>query len=245
LAVAVSVISPLDRKQRIGAVLFDLDGTLYSQARLRSLMAVELLTLPLAGPLRAGRRWRALAAYRKAQEHLRTAAGSGSIATAQVEAAVSRSGLARTEVEQLVESWMLTRPLKYLRWCRAAGIEELLAGLARSGVRAGVLSDYPAHGKIDALGLSGRFSPVLCSTDPDIGALKPSPRGFLRASEIWRLDPREVLVVGDRPEVDAAGARAAGMPCVIIGRGSGAPAGSGWLGLPSIERLRGVLDESR
>ena len=35
---------------RVRAVLFDLDGTLYRQARLRSLMAIELVTLALHGP---------------------------------------------------------------------------------------------------------------------------------------------------------------------------------------------------
>ena len=37
--------SPLDARQRIRAVLFDLDGTLYRQGRMRTLMAMELLTL--------------------------------------------------------------------------------------------------------------------------------------------------------------------------------------------------------
>ena len=35
--------------------------------------------------------------------------------------------------------------------------------------------------KLRALGLESRFAPVLCSTDPNIDALKPHPRGFLRA----------------------------------------------------------------
>jgi FMN phosphatase YigB (HAD superfamily) len=87
---------------------------------------------------------------------------------------------------------------------------------------------------------------VLCTTDPAIAALKPNPRGFLRACEVWRIDPADVLMVGDRADVDAAGAAAAGMPCVIIGRGEGAGSAQfGQLMLPSIERLRGVLDQGR
>src|SRR5688500_2693868 len=65
--------NPLDPERRIRAVLFDLDGTLYRQAPLRALMALELLALPLIfNPVRAPRHWRALGAYRRAQEHLRT-----------------------------------------------------------------------------------------------------------------------------------------------------------------------------
>jgi FMN phosphatase YigB (HAD superfamily) len=85
---------------------------------------------------------------------------------------------------------------------------------------------------------------VLCTSDPEVRALKPNPRGFLRACERWRIEPREVLVVGDRADVDARGAAAAGMPCVIIGRSSHPLATRArFLALPSFERLRCVLDD--
>ena len=58
---------------------------------------------------------------------------------------------------------------------------------------------------------------MLCSTDKEINAFKPHPRGYLRACEEWGLQPQEVLYVGDRPEVDAKGAKAAGMPCMMVG----------------------------
>ena len=154
---------------------------------------------------------------RRAQETLRERGSQGSITAAQIGAAAEGSGLATQEVERLVDEWMRVRPLKYLRWCRASGLDECLQRLDRAAIRMGVLSDYPAHDKLIALGLKDRFWPVLCSTDAEIGALKPNPRGFLRAAHLWRLDPREVLVVGDRPDADAAGAAAAGMSCVLIG----------------------------
>ncbi|MNC97295.1 hypothetical protein D3C83_149080 [compost metagenome] len=53
-------------------------------------------------------------------------------------------------------------------------------------------------------------------------------------------------MVGDRPDVDAAGAHAAGMPCVIIGGGRRAARGhASYLALPSLERLTRVLDDRR
>ncbi len=110
-------------------------------------------------------------------------------------------------------------------------------------IRVGVLSDYPAQAKLEALGLGGRFSPVLCTTDPEIGALKPHPRGFLRACEIWRLAPRDVLMVGDRADADAAGAASAGMPCVIVGGRNGA--GRPYMTVSSFERLQRVLEHGR
>ena len=80
-----------------------------------------------------------------------------------------------------------------------------------------MFSDYPSGEKLEALGLDKRLSLTLCATDPEINAFKPHPRGFLRACELWDLDPAEVLYIGDRPEVDAVGAAAAGMPCAILG----------------------------
>ena len=173
--------NPVDPSRRIRAALFDLDGTLYRQAPVRALMALELLTLPLTRPSRAGGTLRALRAYREAQERLRGARGRQALAAAQITTAAELAGLRREEVEQVILEWMQQRPLKYLRAFRAAGTMRLLDLLHRVGLPAGLLSDYPAHGKLQALGLAERFSPVLCSTDPDIDAFKPDPRGFLHA----------------------------------------------------------------
>jgi putative hydrolase of the HAD superfamily len=137
---------------------------------------------------------------------------------------------------------MLVRPLKYLARARAKGLEALLALLDRSGVRAGVLSDYPAEAKLRALGLGGMFAPILCSLDPDIDALKPDPKGFLKACEHWRLTPSEVLMVGDRADVDATGARAAGMACVILDRRAATGLNpAGYLTVSSFEQLNRAL----
>jgi len=224
----------------VRGVLFDLDGTLYRQAPMRALMALELAALPLSGPFRAGRRLRALRAYRRAQEHLRAAPGRDPGA-AQLAAAARASGLPVAEVERLVTEWIQQRPLKYLRFCRAKGLDDLLGVVERAGLRAGILSDYPARAKLEALDLGGRFAPVLCASDPEIAAFKPSPRGFRRACEIWGIEPREVLVVGDRADVDAAGAAAAGMPCAIVGRRT-APPGASHVVVESLEQLSRVID---
>jgi FMN phosphatase YigB (HAD superfamily) len=237
--------NPLDPSRSISAVLFDLDGTLYRQPRMRALMALELSTMFVTGPRSARRRLRALSAYRRAQEALRDASGPRVSGSAQLAFASARSGVPLDEVRTIVEEWMFERPLKYMRACSAAGLLPLLALLERERLPIGVLSDYPAEAKLNALGLAGRFSPILCSTDPEIAALKPDPRGFLRASEHWGIAPGEVLVVGDRADVDGEGARAAGMPCVVIGTQASGAAASGVMFLSSLERLRCVLDTGR
>jgi HAD superfamily hydrolase (TIGR01549 family) len=237
-----SLRNPVTGEPGVQAVLFDLDGTLYRQRRLRSLMALEMLTMPLAGPARALGRWRALYEYRLAQEKLRGGAQSGA-GRVQVEMAAAASGLTVAEVERLVAEWMMHRPLKYLQFCRVNGLDRLLELFKRAGVRAGVLSDYPAEAKLLALGLAGCFSPVLHAGDPAIGAFKPSPRGYLRACEIWDLSPSDVVYVGDRVNVDATGAAAAGMSCVIVGGARGGPAlSNSYVVVSSFERLYRAFD---
>jgi HAD superfamily hydrolase (TIGR01549 family) len=203
----------------VRGVLFDVDGTLYHQGRLRACMALELAAAPLT--LRsvgaAAGVARILRAYRVKHEELRTRAPRDtSLADLQITDTAAGLAVSEAEVRRVVTEWMVRRPLKYLRWCRRTDLLQVLQDLRRLGVTLGVLSDYPALEKLAALGITDCFQPVLCTTDPDINALKPDPRGFWRACQLWNLSPEEVLYVGDRPDVDARGAFAAGIRCAVI-----------------------------
>ena len=240
-----SLRSPVRTERTIRAVLFDLDGTLYAQRPLRALMGAELALFALRHPQRGSRVMRAIAAYRRAQEQLR-GANARAVASWQLGAAATASGVPLAEMSQIVGEWMLQRPLKYLRACRAAGVLDLLMMLQSQQVQLGVLSDYPPDDKLRALGLSSFFPLTLCASSPEIGAFKPSPAGFLLACDRWGLSPEDVLVVGDRLDADAAGAEAAGMDCVVLGRvGRAVPLPANCVCVSSMERLRRVLDRSR
>jgi len=239
--------NPVDPSRRIRAALFDLDGTLYRQAPVRALMALELLTLPLTRPSRAAGTLRALRAYREAQERLRGSRGRRALAAAQITMAAELARLHREEVEQVVHEWMQQRPLKHLGRCRMPGADALLAFLRERAVPAAVLSDYPAVEKLRALGWADRFEFVLSAADPEIGRFKPDPRGFQRACARWGLPPRDVLMVGVRVAVDGAGAAAAGMPSAILGvrPADGAAVPRDCLFVASMEELHRVLDDRR
>jgi HAD superfamily hydrolase (TIGR01509 family) len=217
------------------AMLFDLDGTLYAQPPVRVLMAMELAALPLrsGSVARSRRTWAILRAFRRIREEMRDWPCDGCLEERQYGAVASRLGVSPDAVRRAVEEWMFTRPLRYLRPARRPGLRSLLVDLQRKGVRLGVFSDYPVDDKLSAMGLKEFFSVRLCATDPDINAFKPNPRGYLEAARRWGLQPADVLYVGDRPEIDAAGARAAGMPCVIISRGRA----SGGLGEPEFVQV--------
>jgi FMN phosphatase YigB (HAD superfamily) len=207
-------------KRAVRAVLFDVDGTLYHQGPLRLCMAMELGALPLrASPASARRTWGVLRTFRRVREELRgLGAADAPLERLQFERVAERLAMEVDEVEAVVSEWIFRRPLKYLRHCRRAGIDDLLGYLGTRRIPAGVFSDYPAREKLEALRVAERISLVACATDGEINAFKPHPRGFVWACRRWGLEPAEVLYVGDRAEVDAPGAARAGMPCVILGR---------------------------
>ena len=66
--------------------------------------------------------------------------------------------------------------------------------------------------KLNALGLSAFFDVVLISEAE--GLKKPDRRLFQRALDQCGVDASETVFVGDHPEVDVAGARAAGLVAV-------------------------------
>jgi putative hydrolase of the HAD superfamily len=206
--------------QPIRAVLLDVDGTLYYQRSLRCFMALELCALPFS--MRSCRSaysiWRSLGYFRRVREELRCLGKpEGLLATLQYVEAARRAGNDRVQIESMVVEWIHQRPLKYLKLCRRRGLEAFLTFLESKGIQVGVFSDYPVLDKLRVLGLAERMSLALCATDPEINAFKPHPKGFLHACALWGLPPEEVLYIGDRREVDAAGAANAGMPCILLG----------------------------
>lgn len=221
----------------VRAVLFDVDGTLYSQRCLRIFMAGEFARAAARAPWRMRHTARIITTFRRTREHLRAhGRAEHALNDLQFEETAERLNLDADEIRDVIGDWIFSRPLPYLRTVRRSSLDALLATLQRQHLHIGALSDYPTDAKLEALGVASRFSLSLCTTDRTINAFKPHPRGFLVACEHWGVAPQEVLYVGDRPEVDAAGAAAAGTRCVIVGgrrqHGSG---GNG--GTPTVRRF--------
>jgi HAD superfamily hydrolase (TIGR01509 family) len=120
------------------------------------------------------------------------------------------------------------------------GVRRTLLALARKGIRMGVLTDAPrlkAYQRLDAAGLADHFEFVLTVTDS--GAPKPDGRGFRAALDRFGLPPPAVLMVGDWPEKDMAGAKAAGLRTAWAryGRPAAATVPDADLALGSVEEL--------
>ncbi len=202
--------------QRVRAVVFDVDGTLYSQRPLRARMARELALRCLARPATL-REARILRAFRKVREQL-AEEEAPSIGRPQYERTAERLGLAAATVEAVAREWIHERPLRHLAACRHAGVRRLFTSLRRSGRRIGVWSDYPAEAKLRALGLAADAS--VSADDAEVDRLKPQPAGLARVLELLGVPAAEALMIGDRDDRDGEAARRLGCPCLLLSRKS-------------------------
>jgi HAD superfamily hydrolase (TIGR01509 family) len=214
---------------RIDAIVFDVDGTLYRQRRVRIAMLLRLLRECVLRPRAGTRAARVVYAYRRAQEQLRHGAApdpGAAGSAAQLRLTAQWTGLSAPVVTAAVARWMEQEPLPLIARAALPGLERFLDRAAARGLRLAVLSDYPAQAKLEALGIARHFEVVVCAQDADVGAFKPDPRGLLLTLHRLGVPPDRALYVGDRPEVDGVTATSAGVAAVIVGRsraGAGTP----------------------
>jgi putative hydrolase of the HAD superfamily len=192
----------------ITLVVFDVDGTLYDQRRLRLKMAHELLLHALR--TRSLRIPRMLAHYRQLREQLAhdEVRDFEPVLLAQT---ASRCGLPPATVAALVAEWLEQRPLPHLPACRYDGLPELFQRLRARGKCIAILSDYAAQSKLRAIGLAADI--IVCAGDA--GILKPHPRGLQQVMALAGAAPGATVMVGDRPERDGAAARRSGAHALI------------------------------
>jgi FMN phosphatase YigB (HAD superfamily) len=227
---------------KLTTIVFDVDGTLYRQGPLRRAMLGRLLRSAIGNPKAGLATYRALAAYRRAQELLRDTHVDGGLARAQLRLACQHAGQEEHVIAPIIARWFDREPLALLERLVEPALLGLLSAARARGLRLGVLSDYPATAKLEAMRLTEFFEVVVTAQDDGINRFKPHPSGLREALRRLRATPSEALYVGDRYDVDAAVARAAGVPCIIIGaRRPRRPAPEGCLHVTNYDELHATL----
>ena len=203
-------MSPLLNWNDIDLVVFDVDGTLYDQRRLRLAMLRRLLaatwrtrSLDTLLTLRTFRQVREALGDRPEADFMRL----------QYARTAARHHKTEDEVRVLTNEWMERQPLPLLAGCRYPHVDALFAGLRGAGKQVAVFSDYPAIDKLAALGLQA--APVVCATDAGVARLKPDPAGLLAILRRTGVDARRALMIGDRFDRDGVAASRAGMRALI------------------------------
>lgn len=194
-------------------VVFDLDGTLYSQGRLRAYMAFDLL-MDAARSQSLGT-IEVLRQFRACREALARGC-PGDFLERQFTDTAACTRRSKEQVETIVGEWIDRRPLVYLARCRYPGIEELFSCLRHSGRTIAVLSDHPIGAKLAALSLKADV--LVSATDDDVRSLKPDPAGLAKILDQTGTPPGRALMVGDRFDRDLAVAARMGVDALIRSR---------------------------
>lgn len=196
----------------VKAVIFDVDGTLYAQSKLRSRMLLDLLAYYSLRPWRL-QEMRILQRFRSEREKY-PGASVPDLQNVQYDWCADKGRFPLAKVRKVVDRWMFTHPNQYLASCMYPGTKAFFTALRENGITIGIYSDYPAHDKLAAMGLQADI--IVSSTDPHIDHLKPAPQGLIYLTDTLGVSPAECLFIGDRPELDGVCAEQAGMPYLIV-----------------------------
>jgi putative hydrolase of the HAD superfamily len=101
-------------------------------------------------------------------------------------------------------------------WECAAEAGSVLGELARRGLVLGIASNFDERLRHVAAGLP-ELAPVRhLVISAEVGWRKPAPEFFAAVLDATRLPPERILFIGDDPENDLDGARAAGMRALLF-----------------------------
>ncbi|MFI5864828.1 HAD family hydrolase [Streptomyces sp. NPDC051546] len=227
----------------IRAVLWDIDDTLFDYTRAdRAGLAAHLAAEGLAE--RYGTPAEALALWRRITDRHweRFAAGVGTFQGQRRDRVREYLGQPALSDAQ-ADDWFGRYVEHYTAaWELFPDVVPALDALA-AGYRHGVLSNSSVANqdpKLRRLGLRDRFEVLVCAVE--LGVSKPEAGAFLAACAEMGLEPGEVVYVGDQPEIDARGARDAGLTAVWLDRdGSRGPGPEGVHRIAGLDRLPQVL----
>jgi putative hydrolase of the HAD superfamily len=201
------------------AVLFDAGNTLLFLDYDRMAEAVAAaLGLPLSGD----RLRRGAAAAAAAMETAR--AGDRERADLYLETLFREAGVPGARVPEVRECLARLHAERHLWSAIAADTRTGLDRLRQAGLKLGVVSN--SDGRVDealeAAGLRSCFDVVVDSAVA--GVEKPDPAIFMAALDALGVRPDEAVYVGDLYHVDVVGARAAGIPAILLAPGDVAAA---------------------
>jgi len=183
----------------IKAVAFDLDGTFYPYSHMFSIS----LFLALCHP------W-FLFQFSRVRKEIRSIRPVDNFRELQAKLMAERLAITRERAEEAIERIIYDKFENLFRFMKPfPHLTATLGELKGAGYKLAVLSDFPVKRKLSYLGLAGLWDYTLSSEETNY--LKPNKEPFLKIVETLKVDPGEILFVGDRYHYDVVGARQVGM----------------------------------
>lgn len=180
--------------------IFDMDGTLYSQKKMRIRMLLRLVKYYLMHL----NKWKDLASvydFRKLRELSEYKACSMSKLYPIV---AKRLGITAERVSEAIEKWMFTVPLEIIKECAYADVVNYINSCSKEGMRIYIYSDYPAEEKAKSIGI--HYDGIFVSEEIGNGELKPSKSAMEYILQQIGANSEDILYVGDRKEKDGKSA---------------------------------------
>ena len=188
--------------------VFDVDGTLYYQNKLRLIMGSRLLVYYLLHPLKY-KDLIIIKNFRALRENAKDTNGLFDITAKKCKVSVSR-------VEDVIKKWIYENPIDALIASKDDTLLAIIDKLKANGKTVAIWSDYEADDKLKALKLSTDY--VYSAEQERVGELKPSPKGLNLIMSDLNVPKDKTIMIGDRMVKDGEEARAAGCDYLILSK---------------------------
>lgn len=188
--------------------VFDVDGTLYYQNKLRLIMGKRLLMYYLFHPLKF-KDLIIIKNFRSLRENAKDTNGLFDITAKKCNVSVSR-------VNEVIKKWIYENPIDALIASKDDTLLAIIDKLKANGKTVAIWSDYEADDKLKALKLSTDY--VYTAEQERVGELKPSPKGLKLIMSDLRVAKDKTIMIGDRMVKDGEAAKKAGCDYLILSK---------------------------
>ena len=188
--------------------VFDVDGTLYYQNKLRLIMGKRLLMYYLFHPLKF-KDLIIIKNFRSLRENAKDTNGLFDITAKKCNVSVSR-------VNEVIKKWIYENPIDALIASKDDTLLAIIDKLKANGKTVAIWSDYEADDKLKALQLSTDY--VYTAEQERVGELKPSPKGLNLIMSDLNVPKDKTIMIGDRMIKDGEAAKKAGCDYLILSK---------------------------
>lgn len=188
--------------------VFDVDGTLYYQNKLRLIMGKRLLMYYLFHPLKF-KDLIIIKNFRSLRENAKDTNGLFDITAKKCNVSVSR-------VNEVIKKWIYENPIDALTASKDDTLLAIIDKLKANGKTVAIWSDYEADDKLKALKLSTDY--VYTAEQERVGELKPSPKGLNLIMSDLNVPKDKTIMIGDRMVKDGEAAKKAGCDYLILSK---------------------------